>query len=353
MPIVKERMKTLAESVELLRFLFTDDVVPDAKAADVISNAPPGYLVTVADAFTGLAPWETEAIKETLDACASAAGTQPDQGLPARPGRGDRVDDLAAVARIPRAPRPRAHRRTPPRGRMRRAVAVLVAALLITGSRGTRRRGSRPLRATSSPRSSGSGSRSAPSGSDRWPRTPGGTTAQRTYRLRHPHVIVEHYTSGTSFDSAWNHFAANGSHLGEKPGVCAHFLIDTDGVIYQLVYPGIRCRHAIGMNWTAFGIEHVGTSAGRVLRNDRMMRSSLRLTVWLMARYDISWGNVIGHAEILQSPFHRERYESWRCRTHADFDRDEMRRYRRRLKRTAMNLGVPIGAGPRWVESGC
>lgn len=176
---------------------------------------------------------------------------------------------------------------------------------------------------------------------------------ERTYRLTHPRVIVEHYTGGTSFDPAWNHFAANGLHLGERPGVCAHFLIDTDGTIHQLVNLGIRCRHAIGMNWTAIGIEHVGTSARRVLGNDAMMRSSRRLTVWLMARFGISWGNVIGHAEILESRFHRERYASWRCRTHADLDHHEMRKYRRRLKGLARDLGVPVGAGPRWVDSGC
>jgi len=176
---------------------------------------------------------------------------------------------------------------------------------------------------------------------------------ERTFELTDPQVVVEHYTDGTSFDSAWNHFAANGSHLGEKPGVCSHFLIDTDGTIYQLVNLRIRCRHAIGMNWTAIGIEHVGTSADQVLGNPDMMRASLRLTVWLLARYGISWGNVIGHAEILRSPFHMELYEDWRCRTHADFNRAEMRTYRRRLKRTAERLEVPIGAGPAWVDSGC
>jgi hypothetical protein len=84
-----------------------------------------------------------------------------------------------------------------------------------------------------------------------------------------------------------------------------------------------------------------------------MMRASLRLTVWLMSRYGISWGNVIGHAETLQSPFHMELYEDWRCLTHADFNRSEMRIYRRRLKRVAERLEVPIGAGPHWVDSGC
>jgi len=68
---------------------------------------------------------------------------------------------------------------------------------------------------------------------------------ERAWELTDPAVVVEHYTTGTSLDPAWNHFAANGTHLGEKPGVCAHFLIDTDGTIYQLMNLGIRCRHAI------------------------------------------------------------------------------------------------------------
>ena len=176
---------------------------------------------------------------------------------------------------------------------------------------------------------------------------------ERTYVLSDPQVVVEHYTDGTSFDSAWNHFAANGTHLGEKPGVCAHFIIDTDGTIYQLVNLRIRCRHAIGMNWTAIGIEHVGTTARDILDDRAMMRASLRLTVWLMSRYGISWGNVIGHAEILQSPYHHELYDDWRCMTHADWNRSEMRIYRRRLRRVADRLDVPIGAGPHWVDSGC
>lgn len=176
---------------------------------------------------------------------------------------------------------------------------------------------------------------------------------EREWRLERPRVIVEHYTSGSTFEPAWNHFAANAPHLGERPGVCAHFLIDTDGTISQLVNVGIRCRHAIGMNWTAVGIEHVGTDARGILRNRRMMRASLRLTAWLMLRHGIDLGNVIGHAEILESPYHRERDPDWRCSAHADWNHAEMRVFRRRLARVVARLGVAPGAGPRWVDSGC
>ena len=74
MPIVRERMKTLTDSATLLRFLFTDDVVPDEKARDTIAKAPPGYLAGVADALDVLEPWEHAAIMAALDALGTAAG---------------------------------------------------------------------------------------------------------------------------------------------------------------------------------------------------------------------------------------------------------------------------------------
>jgi len=175
----------------------------------------------------------------------------------------------------------------------------------------------------------------------------------RTWRLTDPHVIVEHYTDGTSFDSAWNYFAANERHMGEMPGVCAHFIVDTDGTIYQLVNMRKRCRHAIGMNWTAIGIEMVGTSDGQILRRHPQIRAALRLTLWLMAKFGIEVRNVIGHAETLNSPYHHELYPSWRCLTHSDWLHRDMIGVRRRLRRMARRHGVPVGPKPRWVDSGC
>jgi glutamyl-tRNA synthetase len=74
MPIVRERMKTLTECVTLLRFLFTDDVVPDEKARATIEKAPPGYLAKVADALEALEPWEHDSIMATLDAVGTGEG---------------------------------------------------------------------------------------------------------------------------------------------------------------------------------------------------------------------------------------------------------------------------------------
>ena len=123
-----------------------------------------------------------------------------------------------------------------------------------------------------------------------------------------PKVIVEHYTASDTFASAYNTFAPDhpDSELHELPGTCAHFVIDKDGTIYQLVPLCIRCRHTVGLNWTAIGIEHVGTSAAEILATSAQIASSLALTRWLMARFRIASKNVIGHAESLSSPYHHE-----------------------------------------------
>jgi N-acetylmuramoyl-L-alanine amidase len=156
-----------------------------------------------------------------------------------------------------------------------------------------------------------------------------------SYRLRNPHVIVEHYTAGTSFSSAYNTFARDTRdvELHELPGVCSHFVIDTDGTVYQLVPLGIMCRHTVGLNYTAIGIEHVGTSDAAVMRNRRVLRSSLALTRWLRCTNGIAVKDVIGHNESLSSPYHMERVRRLRTQTHGDMRRASMKVYRSKLRR--------------------
>jgi N-acetylmuramoyl-L-alanine amidase-like protein len=153
------------------------------------------------------------------------------------------------------------------------------------------------------------------------------------FRLRHPKVIVEHYTDTDTFQSAYDTFAPNvpDAELHELPGVCSHFVVDRDGTIYQLVSTTIMCRHTVGLNYTAIGIEHVGRSDAQVLGNPRQMAASLRLTRMLQGRYGIRTRNVIGHNESLSSPFHHELVPRLRTQTHADLPKAAMDRYRRRL----------------------
>jgi N-acetylmuramoyl-L-alanine amidase len=176
-----------------------------------------------------------------------------------------------------------------------------------------------------------------------------------TWRLRSPHVIVEHVTTTSSFSSVWNTFAADApdAELGERPGTCAHFVVDRDGTIYQLVPLSIACRHTVGLNWTAIGIEHVGRSDREVLANARQLRASLRLTLWLAARLHISLPNVIGHAESLTSRYHRERYAPWRCQTHGDWLHADMVGYRARLAALARAQHVAVSRAGAPLRSSC
>ena len=162
-------------------------------------------------------------------------------------------------------------------------------------------------------------------------------------------MIVEHYTASTTFASAYWTFASDTPdvELHELPGVCAHFVVDRDGTIYQLVPTTVICRHTVGLNDVAIGIEHVGTSDREILDDPRQLGASLRLTLWLMSRYHIPLADVIGHAESLGSPYHHELVASLRCQTHGDWTASDMAVYRARLAALARRDGLDAGPPPR------
>ncbi|MCA1847140.1 MAG: N-acetylmuramoyl-L-alanine amidase, partial [Actinobacteria bacterium] len=139
-----------------------------------------------------------------------------------------------------------------------------------------------------------------------------------SYRLTSPHVIVEHTSQTSSAQAVYNTFAPDqpDSELHELPGVCAHFVVDSDGTIYKLVNVSLMCRHTVGLNYTAIGIEHVAFADSDVLDNPSQMRASLALTNWLRCRFGIEVKDVIGHNESLSSPYHKERVKRLQNQTH-------------------------------------
>jgi beta-N-acetylhexosaminidase len=161
-----------------------------------------------------------------------------------------------------------------------------------------------------------------------------GSFMKPTWRLIDPHVIVIHFTDSPNFKSTYNTFASDApdSELHELPGTCAHFVIDLGGVIHQLVPLGAMCRHTVGLNWTAIGIEHVGYSDAQVLGDRKQLSASLGLVRWLRCRFNIQIRNVIGHNESLSSPYHREDVPALRTQTHSDFNHADMKVYRARLR---------------------
>ena len=154
-----------------------------------------------------------------------------------------------------------------------------------------------------------------------------------SYVLSKPKVIVEHVAVASSAAATRNAFVPDrpDPELHELPGTCAHFVVDRDGAIYQLVSLKLMCRHTVGLNYTAIGIENVGTSDASVMGNRRQRTASVRLTRWLRCREGIAVKDVIGHSESLSSPYHRERVARLRTQTHGDMKPATMRRYRRAL----------------------
>lgn len=154
-----------------------------------------------------------------------------------------------------------------------------------------------------------------------------------SYVLADPQVIVEHVAVAPSAASVKATFSPDNPdpELHELPQVCSHFVIDRDGTIHQLVPLSVMCRHTVGLNYTAIGIEHAGFTDQDVLSNAAELDASLRLTTWLRCRYGIKIANVIGHNESLSSRFHHENVPALRTQTHGDMQHASMEIYRQRL----------------------
>jgi N-acetyl-anhydromuramyl-L-alanine amidase AmpD len=156
-----------------------------------------------------------------------------------------------------------------------------------------------------------------------------------TSRLK-PRVIVLHFTANNSYSATWNTFASNAANNGEKPGTCSQFVIEQNGRIHQLVPLNVRCRHTIGLNHVAIGIEMVqltGPNAHwadqQILHRPRQVKAALRLVRWLQARYHIAKRDVIGHSMANHHRLFRD-LEGWR-NDHTDWQAVDVRAFRRRL----------------------
>jgi glutamyl-tRNA synthetase len=66
-PHVKERIHTLREAVDMLRFLFTDDLAPDEKAAKLLGSTDPEHLKEAASRLEAVEDWTDEEITRVLE----------------------------------------------------------------------------------------------------------------------------------------------------------------------------------------------------------------------------------------------------------------------------------------------
>ena len=131
---------------------------------------------------------------------------------------------------------------------------------------------------------------------------------QYKWRLNNPKVIVIHYAQAGSIGAIYNTFRTDQPDVEfhELPNVCSHYAVAASGAVYKFVPPTIRCRHTVGLNWTAIGVEHVGFSDQDILNRPAQLSGSLHFVQWLRCRFGISVSNVIGHNESLSSQFYKE-----------------------------------------------
>lgn len=114
-----------------------------------------------------------------------------------------------------------------------------------------------------------------------------------------PQVVVLHWTASKSFMSTFHTFnratlegrqnLAGASNLN----VSAHYLIDRDGTVYQLLPDTVFARHVIGLNYCAIGVENVGSAAYPLTK--AQLKANELLVRHLAKKFPIT--HVIGHYE--------------------------------------------------------
>ncbi|WP_151899375.1 glycoside hydrolase family 3 N-terminal domain-containing protein [Sulfurimonas hydrogeniphila] len=119
-----------------------------------------------------------------------------------------------------------------------------------------------------------------------------------------PKIIVLHWTAVMDANKSFARLdpqkllsdrkdIANASALN----VSAHYLVDRDGTIYQLMPDDVMARHVIGLNYSSIGIENVGGEANKKEDlTDAQVRANIALVKYLKQQYpDIAY--LIGHYE--------------------------------------------------------
>jgi hypothetical protein len=99
--------------------------------------------------------------------------------------------------------------------------------------------------------------------------------------------IVLHCTEG-SLASALAEFQKTDGRQ-----VSAHYVIDRNGDIYQMVSDSDRSNHCMGANQNSIGIEHVGSETDSLTAPQAA--ASAALIRWLLEQYHIPRTNIFGH----------------------------------------------------------
>ncbi len=99
--------------------------------------------------------------------------------------------------------------------------------------------------------------------------------------------IVLHCTEGSLASALAEFQKADGRQ------VSAHYVIDRNGDVYQMVSDSDRSNHCMGANQNSIGIEHVGSETDPLTAPQAA--ASAALIRWLLQQYHIPRTNIFGH----------------------------------------------------------
>jgi N-acetyl-anhydromuramyl-L-alanine amidase AmpD len=160
--------------------------------------------------------------------------------------------------------------------------------------------------------------------------------------LSEPQMIVLHYTVFPTLEESLRSFQPSQLDTKSRPeitsggavNVSAHYLVDRDGTIYQLASEDVICRHTIGFNYTAIGIENVGS--GSAALTPAQVESDAALISRIRKRHP-SIKYLIGHQEYRDSwrphfQLYNEKVRSYRFTEKQDPGKTFLKRVRSLLK---------------------
>jgi N-acetylmuramoyl-L-alanine amidase len=127
-----------------------------------------------------------------------------------------------------------------------------------------------------------------------------------SYELREPQMIVLHYTAFSTLYESIHFFAPplldtgfrKDISTGGSVNVSVHYIVDNDGTLYQTAEENVICRHTIGFNNVALGIENVGKGAEQL--TEKQAESNAALIHRMLQRHP-SIHFLIGHHEYRDS----------------------------------------------------
>lgn len=119
-----------------------------------------------------------------------------------------------------------------------------------------------------------------------------------------PRMVVVHWTVVPTLEKTFAVFNPSvlpssraGISAASALNVSAHFLVDRDGSIYQLLPTTTFARHTIGLNHTAIGIENIADGEALPL-TQAQIQANIDLIDYLARQHKIDY--VIGHHEYKQ-----------------------------------------------------